>query len=67
MNQAQQTLEWLQEKYQEAAIKKHRFAYNPRQRAFWTKFADNLAATIVIIEDDEVDEYGLALKAAESP
>ena len=62
---AEQTIEWLEGKFRDATMKKHAFAHNRRQHAFYSKFADDLAATIVILKDDATDEYGISCRAFE--
>ena len=55
----------LEKKFMDATLKKYRFAHNKRQGAFYGQFAENLAPLIVMIQDDDVDEYGLSFKSEE--
>ena len=65
MSTAAQTIGWLETKFREATLNKYRFVHNKRQGIFYSQFADELAALIVMIQDEDIDEYGLSFKQTE--
>ena len=65
MNTTEHILELLDTKFREATLHKFRFARNKQQGSFYSEYADNLAALIILIQDEEVDEYGLSFRIEE--